>query len=243
MGDSGIRRAIVEKLKSLYPGVYNEDNIGLVGTHQHAGVGGFLENLLPQLTSLGFVRETFDAIVAGTVKAAVQAHNNLGPGSLSYGTTDPLDWSQDIVFPISRPAYLANPAEERAKYAYDQDKTMTLVKFKGDSGDKGFLSFFPVHGTSLYQNNTLVSTDNKGMAAYLYENFVEPNAAPGNTSFVAGFVQASLSLTIVEPTARVLDNLGMGNNVNSTTLPVATIHKFVVTSQKHDIRISLTFLS
>lgn len=43
MGDSGIRRAVVAKLSALYPGVYTDNNIGLVGTHQHAGVGGFLE--------------------------------------------------------------------------------------------------------------------------------------------------------------------------------------------------------
>jgi hypothetical protein len=43
MADSGIRRAIVANLSSLYPGVYTDNNIGLVGTHQHAGVGGFLE--------------------------------------------------------------------------------------------------------------------------------------------------------------------------------------------------------
>jgi len=49
---------------------------------------GMFQNLLPQLTSLGFVRETFDAIVTGTVKAAVEAHNSLAEGSLSYGTTD-----------------------------------------------------------------------------------------------------------------------------------------------------------
>ena len=47
MGDSGVRRAIVAKLTALYPGVYNENNIGLVGTHQHAGVGGFLEVRIP----------------------------------------------------------------------------------------------------------------------------------------------------------------------------------------------------
>jgi len=101
---------------------------------------------------------------------------------------------------------------------------MTLMKFTGASGDRGFLSFFPVnndamrlyeeidsaaqvHGTSLYENNTLVSGDNKGMAAYLYEStpvllspqiqayrqigYIEPNTAPGNTSFVAGFVQGA----------------------------------------------------
>ncbi|KAG9040690.1 hypothetical protein FS842_002890 [Serendipita sp. 407] len=89
MGDSGVRRAIVAKLSQLYPGVYTDNNVGLVGTHQHAGVGGYLENLLPQLTSLGFVRETFDAIVTGTVKAVQDAHNSLATGSLEFGTTDP----------------------------------------------------------------------------------------------------------------------------------------------------------
>lgn len=43
------------------------------------------------------------------------------------------------------------------------------------------------------QNNTLVSTDNKGMAAFLAENAAQPDAMPGNTSFVAGFVQCQSS--------------------------------------------------
>lgn len=51
---------------------------------------------------------------------------------------------------------------------------MTLMKFSksgaAGTGDRGFLSFFPVHGTSLYMNNTLISGDNKGIAAYLYES-------------------------------------------------------------------------
>lgn len=192
MGDNGVRRAIVAKLSALYPNVYSDSNVGFVGTHQHAGVGGYLENLLPQLTSLGFVRETFDAIVTGTVKAVVDAHNSMAEGSLSLGTTDILNANINR----SPSAYLANPADERAKYQYDQDKTMTLVKFTGSNGvARGFMNFFPVHGTSLYENNTLVSSDNKGMAAYLYENYVEPNSAPGNTSFVAGFIQANVGDT------------------------------------------------
>ena len=55
MGDSGIRRGILAALEQQFPGVYNESNVAVVGTHQHSGVGGYLENLLPQLTSLGFV--------------------------------------------------------------------------------------------------------------------------------------------------------------------------------------------
>ncbi|PAV23091.1 Neutral alkaline nonlysosomal ceramidase [Pyrrhoderma noxium] len=155
MGDTGVRRTIVSSLTSLYPGIYTNENIAFVGTHQHSGVGGYLENLLPQLTALGYVNASASAIITGT-----------------------------------------NPEEERARYEFDQDKDMTVVRFDDENGaGRGFLSFFAVHGTSLYENNTLVSADNKGMAAFLYENMIEPDAMPGNTTFVAGFVQANVGDT------------------------------------------------
>lgn len=150
MGDTGIRRSIVSQLTSKYPGVYTNENIALVSTHQHSGVGGYLENLLPQLTSLGYVKETADAIVAGTVLAVQRAHNSLAPGKLSVGNTTILDANINR----SPSAYLANPADERAKYQYDQDKELSLLRFDDAQGTaRGFLSFFPVHGTSLYEVN------------------------------------------------------------------------------------------
>ncbi|TDL22967.1 Neutral/alkaline nonlysosomal ceramidase [Rickenella mellea] len=192
MGDTGVRRSIVAALTAQFPGLYTNDNIALVGTHQHSGVGGYLENLLPQLTALGYVKQTADAIVSGTVAAVQRAHANLAPGKLSLGNTTVLNANINR----SPSAYLANPAEERARYEFDQDKDMTLLRFDDANGNpRGFLDFFAVHGTSLYENNTLVSGDNKGMAAYLYESMVEPNAAPGSTSFVAGFVQANVGDT------------------------------------------------
>ncbi|KAF8608164.1 Neutral/alkaline nonlysosomal ceramidase [Ceratobasidium sp. AG-I] len=191
-GDTAIRRGILERLNALYPGVYTEANVALVGTHSHAGVGGFLNNLLPTLTSLGFVKQTYDAIVNGTVLAVKRAHDSLAPGTLSLGNTTVLDTNLNR----SPYSYAANPAAERAKYQYDQDKELHLLKFVGNDGAaRGLLSFFAVHGTSLYQNNTLVSTDNKGMAAYLYEASVQPEAAPGKNTFVAGFVQANVGDT------------------------------------------------
>lgn len=87
---------------------------------------------------------------------------------------------------------------------------MSLLKFTHgleSESDIGFLSWFAVHGTSiyevgympkstrysshtlLYQNNTLISTDNKGMAAFLYESYMEPDSMPGHANFVAGFSQ------------------------------------------------------
>ncbi|KAI0077234.1 Neutral/alkaline nonlysosomal ceramidase [Panus rudis PR-1116 ss-1] len=192
MGDTGIRRSIVQQLSSEFPGVYSNENIALVSTHQHSGVGGYLENLLPQITSLGHVKQTADAIVAGTVLAVKRAHASLKPGKLSLGNTTVLDANRNR----SPSAYLANPAEERARYQYDQDKELTLLRFDDTSGNaRGFLSFFAVHGTSIYENNTLISGDNKGMAAYLYESLVEPNAMPGNNTFVAGFTQSNVGDT------------------------------------------------
>lgn len=58
MGDSSIRRSIVDALLKQFPGVYTDDTIALAATYQHSGVGGIAENLLPQLTSLGRVSQT-----------------------------------------------------------------------------------------------------------------------------------------------------------------------------------------
>lgn len=147
MGDTGVRRSIVDQLSSQFPGIYTNENIAFVGTHQHSGVGGYLENLLPQVTSLGYVKQTADAIVAGTVRAVQRAHGSLAPGRLSLGNTTIVDGNANR----SPSAYLANPASERARYQFDQDKDMTLLRFDDSSGKaRGFLSFFAVHGTSLY---------------------------------------------------------------------------------------------
>ena len=147
-GDSGIRRSIVSRLSSLFPGVYSDKNIAIVSTHQHAGVGGYPENLLPQITSFGYVSETADAIVQGTVLAVQRAHASLAPGSLSLGNVTINGGNRNR----SPSAYLANPAEERAQYDGDQDTALSLLKFTDASGTaRGFLAFFAVHGTSIYE--------------------------------------------------------------------------------------------
>ena len=152
MGDSGVRRSIVANLSAQFPGLYTNDNIAFVGTHQHSGVGGYLENLLPQITSLGYVQQTADAIITGTVLAVQRAHASLAPGKLRLGNTTILNANINR----SPTAYLANPADERARYEFDQDKDMTLLRFDDLSGNaRGFLSFFAVHGTSLYEVNYL----------------------------------------------------------------------------------------
>ncbi|KAJ1030307.1 hypothetical protein NDA16_001217 [Ustilago loliicola] len=211
MGDTALRRAVVESLREQYPGIYGERNVAFVGTHSHAGPGGFMQALLPTLTSKGVILQNFDAIVDGTVKAALRAHEDYqvrqtrlaeGKGStrLSYGKTR----LEDAHIQRSRYAYEQNPQEERDLYNdEDQDHDFGLLKFEDlpatsavavegevEAKAAGFLSWYAVHGTSLYENNTLTSGDNKGLAALLYESAQEPDKLPGQNAFVAGFSQA-----------------------------------------------------
>jgi neutral ceramidase len=181
MGDNGIRRLLLEAIEkdSTLRSIYTSQNIAWSGTHSHSGVGGYLENLLPQLTSLGYVKQTAEAIVSGTLASIRQAHSSLSPTELGFGSTTLLEANINR----SPSAYAQNPASERAQYQYDVDKELQLLKL----GRKGFLNWFPVHGTSIYQNNTLVSTDNKGYAAFLSES-KHDTAFPGKNSFVAGYV-------------------------------------------------------
>ena len=94
-------------------------------------------------------------------------------------------------------AYLANPESERAQYGDDSvDKTLTLLRFKRASDGKniGVITWFPVHPTSMLGNNTHVTGDNKGLAAYLFEKSVKGDSLAAD-GFVAGFSQANVGDT------------------------------------------------
>lgn len=78
-------------------------------------------------------------------------------------------------------------------YTASTDTTMTLIRFTRASDKKitGALNWFPVHGTSLYRNNSHVSGDNKGVAAWLTEQEMRKDPA-FDDGFVAGYSQANL---------------------------------------------------
>ena len=142
MGDTALRKAIVDRLRQAYPGVYGERNVAFVGTHSHAGPGGFIQALLPTLTSKGVIMQNFDAIVEGTVRGAVRAHEDFvarqayvesgGSTRLSYGKTR----LEDAHIQRSRYAYEQNPQQERDPYDdEDQDHDFSLLKFEDVSED------------------------------------------------------------------------------------------------------------
>ena len=55
-------------MQAKYGDLYSEQNVALSGIHTHSGPGGYLEYVLYDITSWGFVRQSFDALVNGIVK-------------------------------------------------------------------------------------------------------------------------------------------------------------------------------
>lgn len=193
-GDTAIRHGIIQALKELGGeyAAYGQGNVAVTGTHSHSGPGAWLNYLLPQITSNGFSKQSYQAIVDGAVLSIKRAHHHLEPGHLSIGSIEITGAN------INRSpyAYLANPQNERKRYSYNVDKTMTMLKFTSavDGKDLGVLTWFPVHGTSMLGNNTLISGDNKGVAAYLFEKHIRMSGQ-AKEYFVAGFSQSNVGDT------------------------------------------------
>lgn len=61
----GVKREVIKRLKDRYQDTYTMDNVIVSGTHTHSTPGGFLMDLLYDLSILGFVPQTFDALSQG----------------------------------------------------------------------------------------------------------------------------------------------------------------------------------
>ncbi|CAL1355419.1 unnamed protein product [Linum trigynum] len=166
---------VLDRLNSRFGNLYTQENVAISGTHTHAGPGGYLQYVLYIVTSLGFVRQSFDAIVDAVELSVVQAHNNLKSGSIFINTGD----VENAGINRSPSAYLANPPEERASYQSNVDKEMTLLKFVDAATGKsvGAFSWYATHGTSMSRDNKLISGDNKGAAARFFEDWFASNSS------------------------------------------------------------------
>ncbi|KAG9157160.1 hypothetical protein Leryth_004840 [Lithospermum erythrorhizon] len=175
---------VLERLKARYGDLYTENNVAISGIHTHAGPGGYLQYVVYIVTSLGFVRQSFDALVDGIEQSIIRAHDNLHPGSIFINKGEILDAGVNR----SPSAYLNNPATERGKYKYDVDKEMTLLKFVDNEwGPIGSFNWFATHGTSMSRTNSLISGDNKGAAARFMEDWFDANNSGQKASKTSKF--------------------------------------------------------
>eukprot|EP01112_Ceratiomyxa_fruticulosa_P007736 TRINITY_DN2003_c0_g1_i1.p1 TRINITY_DN2003_c0_g1~~TRINITY_DN2003_c0_g1_i1.p1 ORF type:complete len:722 (-),score=137.75 TRINITY_DN2003_c0_g1_i1:121-2286(-) len=186
-----VKMEVIAKLQELFGDLYSHENVMLSGTHTHSGPGGFSWYALYDITSLGFSEGNFNVIVNGIVQAIVMAHKNVPDvGGQILMTRDTLNSTSINRSPT---AYLNNPAEERAQYLWDVDRNITVLRIEGQNQQElGAIAWFSVHGTSMNNTNHLISSDNKGYAAYLFEKYKNPaGTLPGMGPFVAAFGQSN----------------------------------------------------
>jgi neutral ceramidase len=160
------RDAVLAKLRAKYGELYTDRNLLLSATHTHSGPGGQSHNLAYNLAILGFQKQAFDATVDGIVEALSEAHQNLAPGTISLGRSTLTNASVQR----SRVAFDQNPAADRAAFPQAIDPAVTVLRFQQGGTDVGAISWFATHATSITNQNTLISPDNKGYAAYRWEH-------------------------------------------------------------------------
>ncbi|OON20066.1 Neutral/alkaline nonlysosomal ceramidase [Opisthorchis viverrini] len=179
---------VVMELQKRYDGIFNHSNVLLSATHTHSGPGGYFQYFLYSVTSLGFVKQNFDAMVTGIIKSVEIAKSNMMNGKIYVAKGDVLNASINR----SPASYELNPAEERKRYQSNVDTEMVLLKFVNSSGHPvGMLNWFAVHATSMNMTNTLISSDNKGLAALMFEERLNGHRNVGQGPFVGAFAQAN----------------------------------------------------
>ncbi|XP_063992674.1 neutral ceramidase [Diachasmimorpha longicaudata] len=184
-----VRSAVIAQLKKKYGDLYTDENVMISATHTHSSPGGCNLYTLFDLTTFGFIKQSFWAIINGITKSIERAHDAVVPGKIFVSLGEILNANINR----SPQAYLNNPQTERDKYKYNVDKMMTQLQFVAeDSSPLGVINWFAVHPTSMNNTNRLVSSDNVGYAALLFEEHMNKNSMPGKGKFVAAFASSNL---------------------------------------------------
>ncbi|MEB3372162.1 neutral/alkaline ceramidase [Saccharopolyspora mangrovi] len=174
-----VHQEVLRRLAENYGGLYTEQNVLLNATHTHAACGGDSHYAAYDLATLGFQQQVFDAVVAGITEAIGAAHDDLAPGTVSLGRAELTDASVNR----SRSAFDLNPAADTAHFPQAIDPAVTVLRFTRGGRDFGAIAWFATHGTSMTNGNHLISSDNKGYAAFAWER--------GDPEFVACFAQTN----------------------------------------------------
>ena len=179
---------VLRRLTDRYADTYTAENTLITVTHTHSGPGGYCGHLLYNLTTSGFHPLTFAAIVDGIVESIALAHDDVAPAdiSLAHGAL------RDASCNRSPSAFARNPESDRAFFPDAIDPQTTLLRIDRHGSPVGAVNFFATHGTSLTNKNTLISTDNKGYAAYHWERLVErADYLGGQPGLITAFAQTN----------------------------------------------------
>ncbi len=157
---------VLERLSALYGDRFTDRNVVLTATHTHCGPGGHGHHILYNITTAGFHRRTYERIVSGVVAAIARAIDDVSPSNLVLNRGELTNASANR----SQAAFDLDPAVDRAYFPGSVDSMTTLLRIERDDALVGAINWFAVHNTSMTNRNRLISSDNKGWAAYSWES-------------------------------------------------------------------------
>lgn len=178
---------------------YSYENIVLSATHTHGAAGGHSHFAILHATIGGYSWRTYDALVHGTYMAIKKAHRDLKPGSIKRNRGDLLNANENRApNAITQNVEFTHPQLVNPFATDNRDVEMMLFRFEQKNvGPVAMFNWFPVHGVSVSKENTLLTGDNKGNAAYLFEKAKAaiypgmPGYDSDTSTFVAGFANSN----------------------------------------------------
>lgn len=183
-----VHRGVLAELARRFGDRYTEQNVVLTSTHSHATCGGSSNDYAYNLSILGFQQQVYDAEVNGIVEAIAAADADLSPGSLALGHGELHDASVNR----SRVAWELNPVADKQHFPAAIDPAVTALSLVKGGRQIGAITWFSTHCTSMTNENRLISSDNKGYAAFAYEHLEHGvRYLDGAPDFVAAFAQTN----------------------------------------------------
>ncbi|MCP5525527.1 MAG: neutral/alkaline non-lysosomal ceramidase N-terminal domain-containing protein [Verrucomicrobiales bacterium] len=172
---------------------YSHGNVVLSATHTHGACGGHSYHTLFNASIGGFSWQNYKAMVNGIYQAIKEAHNNLQPGRVLM-TSGQLDNASKNRRPAAFDQNLEvkrGDLENPFQHSHRRDTEMLVLRFEDSTGRPiGMLNWFAVHGVSFPKENTLLTSDNKGYAAFEFERLMGSRHAAAS-DFVAAFANSN----------------------------------------------------
>ena len=184
-----VRREVLGRLAAGHGDAFTDRNVLITATHTHCAPGGYSYHRLYNSNTGGFRPLTFAAVVDGIFEAAEAAIADASPASLVLAHGQLRDASVNR----SRVAFERNPPDDRAVFPEAIDPQSTVLGVERDGRLVGAINWFATHGTSMTNRNRLISSDNKGYAAYRWERVHHgvDYLAEGPPDFVGAFAQTN----------------------------------------------------
>lgn len=168
-----VQQAVIQRLQVHYPDL-QEHQVMLTAQHTHSAPGGFSHYAFYNMTVPGFQPGVFEAIVKACVESITNALEDMQPGSLHFGHLS-FAPEVEVAFNRSLEAYNSNPENLKLSPAETHlaiDRNMYLLKAENTQGNTlAVVNWFGVHATSISSKNEAISSDNKGYAAQLLEDY------------------------------------------------------------------------